>query len=345
MEPPPVPSAPTIPSTPTIPSEPGEESFAESDGISAAGPRGNRGRNSSAALNAPLPPKPGTPPRLPNVRAINPINVDDKEQQKRLRSNMLVLDSAVSAKGSAGGGKEGESSGDANADFANSTIRNSAAEIAVAKRMSNLSTTIAQGKIINAVLESAVNTDLPGSIRAIVARDVYAESGREVMIPKGSRLIGTYNTGISRGQQRVLIVWTRLLRPDGLDIMIGSPGVDSLGRAGIAGLVDNKYMETFSTAILTSAISIGVAVVGDSLTTGNSTSTSNTDGSSSTTGSGGAAGVATAVNTLGTVSEDIVTSMVDLRPTITIDQGTRISVFVNKDLIFPTSILDSSFVQ
>ena len=114
------------------------------------------------------------------------------------------------------------------------------------------------------MLETAINTDLPGTLRAIVSRDVFAESGKEVMIPKGSRIIGTYNTGISRGQRRVMIVWTRLIRPDGLDIEIGSPGVDSLGRAGVEGDVDNKYAEIFSAAILTSVVTIGAATAAES---------------------------------------------------------------------------------
>ncbi len=145
--------------------------------------------------------------------------------------------------------------------------------------------TIAQGKIVDAVLETAVNTDLPGEMRAIVSRDVFAESGRQIMIPKGSRLIGTYNTSVARGQARVMIIWTRLIRPDGLDIAIGSGGVDALGRAGVEGSVDNKYAEIFSAAMLTSVLDIGVAVAVDALSNQGSTTT-NANG---TTSSGSAA--------------------------------------------------------
>lgn len=234
---------------------------------------------------------------------------------------------------------------DPNRTFTSNVLGATAAEKSVATRLSNLSTTIAQGKIVDAVIETAINTDLPGTIRAIVSRDVYAEAGREVMIPKGSRLLGTYNNGVVRGQRRVLVVWTRVIRPDGLDIAIGSPGVDALGRAGVEGIADNKYSEIFSTAILTSIISIGVAIAADSLVNEDSTTTSNTDGSSSTTGSAGASAASTAVGTLGGVSRDIVSSLINTKPTITIDQGTRVNVFVNKDLIFPTTLGDSAFVQ
>ena len=282
-----------------------------------------------------------------DIRAINPaLSFSDKDDQKRLRSNMLVLDGqANTAKaGEQRAAEDALKKNDPNSAFTDNVLKATKADIAAATRVSNLSTTILQGKIVNAVLETAVNTDLPGPLRAIVSRDVYAESGREVMIPKGSRLIGTYNTGVTRGQRRVLIVWTRLIRPDGLDIEIGSPGIDSLGRAGVEGLVDNKYSEVFSAALLTSVISIGAATAADALISSESTTTTNSNGTTSS-GGAGAAGAATAVENLGQVGRSIVDTALDLRPTITIDQGTRVNVFVNRDLVFPSAILDTPFIQ
>lgn len=282
-----------------------------------------------------------------DIRAINPaLSFSDKDDQKRLRSNMLVLDgqAAPTKAGEQRAAEDALRKNDPNSAFTDNVLKATKADLAAATRVSNLSTTILQGKIVNAVLETAVNTDLPGPLRAIVSRDVYAESGREVMIPKGSRLIGTYNTGITRGQRRVLIVWTRLIRPDGLDIEIGSPGIDSLGRAGAEGMVDNKYSEVFSAAILTSVISIGAATAADALISSESTTTTNSNGTTSS-GGAGAAGAASAVENLGQVGRSIVDTALDLRPTITLDQGTRVNVFVNRDLVFPTAILDTPFVQ
>lgn len=264
-----------------------------------------------------------------------------------MRSNMLVMN---------GGGSPEPTQEQRDADvaldlndpnkaFASNVIKSTRAEKATATRLNNLNLTIAQGKIIDAVLETAINTDLPGPIRAIVGRDVFAESGREVMIPKGSRLIGAYNSSIARGQARVMIVWTRLIRPDGLDIEIDSPGIDALGRAGIKGIVDNKYTEMFSAAILTSLISIGTAVGADAITNEQGTTVQRTDGSTSTTGSAGATAAAGAVGTIGAVGRDVVNTFLDLRPTIVVDQGTRVNVFVNRDLSFPTTVLGTSFVQ
>jgi type IV secretion system protein VirB10 len=297
------------------------------------------------------PPPPPPPP--PEIKAINPFG-DDKKAQERLRAGMIV--SGVTTGGvqnvqkgaanpQADAARDSLAQKDNNLAYLNSALKASGAEKAQATRVPSLESTIVQGKIIEAILETAINTDLPGTIRAIISRDVYAESGRAVLVPKGSRLIGSYNTGIMRGQKRVMIVWTRIIRPDGIDIQVGSPAVDSLGRAGMEGLVDNKYTELFSTAILTSMVSLGVAVIGDSVTDGNSTTTSNTDGSNTSTGSAGSNAVGQAAGNVGNIAGEIIKSALDARPTITIDQGTRINVFVNRDLSFSADSQHQDFVQ
>jgi type IV secretion system protein VirB10 len=300
----------------------------------------------------PPPPKPSSlPPAAPSVESISPIvtgtgtgNVDENKQG-RLRSNMLILDGTAGKNADSDAAKDALGAKDANTAFSQNVLKSTKATTEMATRLNNLGMTVAQGKVINAVLETAINTDLPGPIRAIVSRDTYTESGREVAIPKGSRLIGVYNSSILRGQSRVLIIWTRVIRPDGIDIAIGSPGVDSLGRAGIYGITDNKYSEIFSSALLTSVISIGVAIGADDLTNKKSTTTTNTDGSSTTTGGAGGAAAAGAVGTIGGIGKDIVNSMLDMKPTITVDQGTLINVFVNKDLTFPVSTSGTRFVE
>lgn len=272
----------------------------------------------------------------------------DKDMQARIRSNMLIVD----------GGKESASESnrdsalgaltqsDQNRAFSDNVIRGTRAEKETATRLSNLGITIAQGKIINAVLETAINTELPGTLRAIVSRDTYAETGRTILIPKGSRLIGTYNTGILQGQKRVMIVWTRLIRPDGIDIMIGSPGIDGLGRAGVEGFVDNRYTEIFSSAILTTMLSLGAAYGSDRLLPDKSTTTTNSGGGTTTTNVSPAQQAAgDAVQNLTGISKNVVEGMINIRPTITIDQGTRINVFVNRDLTFPPELGEALFVQ
>jgi len=157
-------------------------------------------------------------------------------------------------------------------------------------------------------------------------------------------LIGTYNSSVTRGQVRVMVVWTRLIRPDGLDVAIDSPGIDALGRAGIEGIADNKFTEIFTGALLTSVVSIGVGLAADAVDDTQSTTTTGSSGTTSTS-TGGSDAVRGGVATLGSASQRIVDSLINTKPTITVDQGTRLNVFVNRDLKFPTGSSSSIFVH
>lgn len=219
-----------------------------------------------------------------------------------------------------------------------------AAQVKVTK-IGKIEYIIAQGKVIDAVLETAINTDLPGALRAVVTRDVYAEAGQTILIPKGSRLIGTYEADIERGQRRVNVIWARIIRPDGIDIAVNSPAADQLGRAGVEGVVDNRYTELFSTAVLLSTISTGIAIVADKLTDSQQTSTSTTSSgtgtTTTTTGTATSAAVADSVEQIGDVGKEIAGQFMEINPTITVDQGTKIIVYVNRDLVFPARIANS----
>jgi len=298
------------------------------------------------APQQPLPPPPiprMTPPSIPSVAPTppppvpEPINMfgdDDinQELQERLQSEMSVvkpgrLDSIFDE-------EEADSpvGNDPNLAFGS---RNTKVGKREAKRLGNLNTMIAQGKVIHAVLETAINTELPGPIRAIVSRDIYAESGKARLVPKGSRLIGSYNTSLISGQSRVYILWTRIIRPDGIDIMIDSPGVDALGRAGTKGHRNSRYDEILGAAILSSVVSLATAVVAeDGLGVEGSTQTSNSGG---TTSSESPKDVAAeqGINTINNAMQGIITDLLDVQQSITIDQGTKVNVMVNKDLIFP----------
>jgi type IV secretion system protein VirB10 len=339
---PPVPPPPPPPAVPPLPPPPPKFNVT----TPLPPPPKPATAQTAGSTAAPPPPAPGEPPPSPSIEAISPVALsatgNDQARQERLRSNMLILDSEKEGKDNIVNGEYVAE--DDNAVFQSGVTKSSKAERELSVRLSNLNSTIAQGKIINAVLETAINTDLPGPLRAIVSRDIYTESGRNIAIPKGSRLIGVYNSSILRGQSRVLIVWTRVIRPDGVYIMVGSPGIDALGRAGIMGIADNKYSEIFSAALLTSVITIGVAAGTEAISGDQATTTTNSNGTT-TTGSASALAAADAVGTIGNVGANIVNTMLDLKPTITVDQGTLINVFVNKDLTFPASASGTQFVD
>ncbi len=131
-------------------------------------------------------------------------------------------------------------------------------DAARASLIRNRGSLIPQGTIIAAVLETPLNSDRPGMARALVGQDARSFDGSRVLIPRGSRLIGEFKADTNLSQRRILVTWTRMIRPDGVAIRIGSPGADALGGAGIAGRVNTHFLERFSSAILQSALTVGV---------------------------------------------------------------------------------------
>jgi type IV secretion system protein VirB10 len=185
-----------------------------------------------------------------------------------------------------------------------------------ATRIVNLRDTIPQGALIPGVLETALNSDLPGYTRAIVSRDVRGFDGTTVLIPRGSRVIGEYKNAPAEGQSRALIVWTRIIRPDGVSIQIGSSGTDPLGRAGLSGSVDNHFVQRFGGAILLSLLDTGIASLAGE------PSTQVVIGS-------------TARATTGALGSTIQPS--SIAPTIKVAQGAPIRIFVARDLDFSSA--------
>lgn len=280
-----------------------------------------------------------------------PIKVESKRDDQKMRSPMTV-------KGGSGSGVAVDDAGGLTGtplDIVTDQVR--------VQAIGNLATTIAQGKVIDAVLETAINTDMPGTIRAVVTRDVYGEASNNVLIPKGSRLIGQYNSDIAIGQTRIQVIWGRLITPRGVSIQIKSPGIDPLGRAGMGGIVNNKYFETFSNALLVSVVNYGIAKVADKIydnqnkqpstsvtdpLTGavsqtNATTTTtviNPNGSQSTSTtqpvmSNAAASLQESSKRIGDITKKMVSQQLDSKPTIYVDQGTMIKVFVMQDIVFP----------
>ena len=115
------------------------------------------------------------------------------------------------------------------------------------------------GSVIPAALVTGINADLPGTIVGQVRDDVFdSVSGQYLLIPRGSKLVGTYDSRIVRGQRRVLVAWTRLLYPDGSSVdLLGMAGTDPAGYAGFGANVDDHLSKTIDSALLLSIISAG----------------------------------------------------------------------------------------
>lgn len=180
-----------------------------------------------------------------------------------------------------------------------------------AARFANPATTIPKGTVVQAVLESALDSTRAGFARAIISRDVYSFDGTRVLIQRGSRLIGEYKSDLAQGQKRALIEWQRLMRPDGVIINLDSPSADPLGRAGVKGKVNGHFMERFGGAMMQSALNIGQQAAINSIAAGTSIYA-----------------YPLTSQTANTLQQDKVV------PTLTVRQGTSISVFVARDLDF-----------
>ena len=187
-------------------------------------------------------------------------------------------------------------------------------EVAQARRLSNQDTLVVQGTIFGAVMETALNSDLPGYARAVTSRDVLSFDGSQVMIPAGSHVIGEYNSGVAQGASRVFIVWTRLIRPDGVSIALASPAVDDLGRGGVGGKVNRHFLQRYGGAILLSVLTGGLNAFTQSLAHG---STVIVTSSNEATSLAGQAAQST-----------------QIPPTIKTKQGANVRIFVARDLDF-----------
>jgi type IV secretion system protein VirB10 len=224
------------------------------------------------------------------------------------------------------------------------TAAGSAFETSTSKPLADPSRTIVQGTIISAVLETAINTELPGNIRAQVTQPVFSFDGKRILMSAGTVLIGTFNNDVDIAQKRVLIAWNRAVTPEGKSIALGSTGTDVLGRAGTAGNVDNRLKTKIGAAVLISSISaiptMIAAIGGGSNSEGGRSSSGTTINVGNTGGSGGGGdnlGQQLASNIAGQASQQgqgILSRYLSLPPVIRVPQGQEIRVFVNRDLIF-----------
>lgn len=174
------------------------------------------------------------------------------------------------------------------------------------------------GTIIPAALITGIRSDLPGQITAQVTEAVFdTPTGRYLLIPQGSRLIGEYDSSIAFGQSRVLLVWTRLLRPDGSSIVLErQPGADTEGYAGLEDDVDYHWGMLFKAAALSTLLSVG-AEAGTSSSENNLVQAIRQGASNSVSQTG----------------QQIIQSQLNIQPTLTIRPGFPVRVIVNRDLV------------
>lgn len=342
-----LPAPPEIPTPAPPPPPPAPTISLPDSGSSATPPPGTSIETVEAPPSVPAPPYDYdlVPPPGGKESPLGLLIEDDEDKMTREQRIMQQENAKRQANSLVYGGGPAPTGDEQNADRDKLNARSideldiTSADQAVATRVGNTASLVAQGKLIEAVLETAIHTDFPGMLRATVARDVYSESGKNILIPKGSRLVGSYESNVVRGQSRVYIIWGRLIRPDGVDIALDSPGTDQLGRSGVEGRVDSKFFEVFGQAFLLSALTTTIAIAADQATDNSPvTSTENTDGSNRTSGAVSDFAIAEAVRDISDAGKGYLSELMNTRPSISIDQGTRLNVFVNRDLLFPSEV-------
>ncbi|WP_426441202.1 TrbI/VirB10 family protein [Bradyrhizobium genosp. P] len=178
------------------------------------------------------------------------------------------------------------------------------------------------GTVIPGALITGIRSDLPGQITAQVTENVFdTPTGRLLLIPQGARLLGVYDSRVAFGQSRVLLVWTRLIMPNGRSIVLErQPGTDPSGYAGLEDQVDNHWVELFKAAALSTFLAVGTEL-----------------GSGSDTGSSNSAIIQAlrhgAADSLNQTGQQVVQRSLNIQPTLTVRPGFPIRVNINRDLV------------
>jgi len=182
--------------------------------------------------------------------------------------------------------------------------------------------TLFAGTILPCVLTQGINSDLPGQIGCMISQNVFdTVTGRHLLLPQGTKAIGTYDSRVAYGQDRVLVVWTRLLRPDGSTLSLeGMPGTDLSGYAGLTGHVNNHYFRLLSGVVLGSLIGAGAQIA--------------TGANSENPGFAALAAQGAGQN-INEAGQQITRKNLNTQPTIEVRPGSRLNIFTTKDLILP----------
>lgn len=177
------------------------------------------------------------------------------------------------------------------------------------------------GSVIAAALITGIKSDLPGSITAQVTENVYdSPTGSHLLIPQGSRLIGQYDSQVAFGQSRVLLVWNRVVMPNGTSIVLERlQGADPQGFSGLEDEVDYHWGQLFKAAALSTLLGVGTQL-----------------GSNDEESEIAQAIRESAQGTASSVGQQIVGRQLNIQPTLTIRQGFPVRVMVNRDLVMQT---------
>ncbi|WP_174021872.1 IncP-type conjugal transfer protein TrbI (plasmid) [Agrobacterium fabrum] len=182
-----------------------------------------------------------------------------------------------------------------------------------------------RGSVIPATLITGINSDLPGRITAQVSQNVYdSATGHRLLIPQGTKLFGRYDSKVSFGQSRVLVVWSDIIFPNGSTLQIGGmAGADAEGYGGFNDKVNNHYLKTFGSAVMIALIGTGI-----DMAVPQSSTLATQDTASD-------AARRNFAETFGRVADRTIQRNMDVQPSLQIRPGYKFNVLVDQDIIFP----------
>jgi type IV secretion system protein VirB10 len=241
-------------------------------------------------------------------------------KEAQIHSDMVAMRSSMDMGGETGAAPTGPGGGGAAAtgDEAFRRAGAKSAEVRQAEVIANPAYTVMQGTLIEASLETAVSTDLSGNVAAIVSHDVWSFDMSRVLIPRGSRLFGRYDSDVDAGQRRVLIAWDRIVTTDGQSVELAAYGTDRIGRSGLPGKVRNHFMQRFGTAALISVIG-AVPAIAASRYEGDEVASDTAENVG---------------NDLGEAVNNVMADYLRIPPTISVNQGAVVMVRVDADIEF-----------
>lgn len=284
----------------------------------------------------PLPTVPGAPGAAPPARLpVEPAIQQARQEREAARTSSLFL-------GDAGGGSAADPAASSPAagpslslpgETAAATPASGRGEAFLARDVNQRTVSadrvrppaspyvLQAGATIPAALVTGLRSDLPGQVVAQVTEPVYdSPTGRHLLIPQGSRLIGQYDAEVGYGQERVLLVWNRLILPDGRSIVLErQPGADSSGFAGLQDRVNNHWGRLFRAGVLSTLLGVGAELGDDS---DSDIARAIRDGAQESVGDAG---------------QEVVRRQLEIRPTLTVRPGHPVRVIVTRDLILEPS--------
>ena len=175
-----------------------------------------------------------------------------------------------------------------------------------------------KGTFIDCVLETKLDTTVPGMTSCVIPRDVYSANGRVLLIERGSKAIGEYKGAVENGLNRIFVLWTQIQTPKGVRVNIDSPATDALGGSGMAGEIDFHWWARFGNALLFTLIQDGFDFAMTKQTENN----------------GGVNYYQNSEDGMNQIIQEAMRQSGNIPPTLTKNQGERVGIFVARDVDF-----------